>query len=190
MALTNDPTLAERMRRYRSHGITNDPGKMQPRPGDEIWNYQQTDLGYNYRMTDIHAALGASQMTRLDDFVAKRHGIAQRYDESLADLPLRTPWQHPNCFSSYHLYPIRLNLCECGRTQRDIYGKLQAAGIGVNLHYIPVYRQPYYAAMGFEPGYCPEAERYFHEALSIPLYPTLPVTDQEKVIRVLREALA
>jgi UDP-4-amino-4,6-dideoxy-N-acetyl-beta-L-altrosamine transaminase len=190
MALTNDPTFADRMRRYRSHGIINEPGKMQSRPADEIWNYHQTDLGYNYRMTDIQAALGSSQMTRLDDFVAKRHIMAQRYDESLADLPLCTPWQDPDCYSSYHLYPIRLSLRECGIKQRDIYSKLQAAGIGVNLHYIPVYRQPYYEAMGFEPGYCPEAERYFREALTIPLYPTLPATDQEKVIHVLHEALA
>lgn len=190
MALTNDPTLADRMRRYRSHGITNDPGKMQPRPADEIWNYQQTDLGYNYRMTDMQAALGLSQMTRLDGVVAKRHSIARRYDASLADLPLRTPWQHPDCYSSYHLYPIRLDSRETRQTQCEVYGKLHAAGIGANLHYIPVYRQPYYEAMGFQPGYCPEAERYYREALSIPLYPTLPDADQKKVIRVLHEVLA
>lgn len=190
MALTNDPMLADRMRRSRSHGITNDTSKMQPRPADEIWNYQQIDLGYNYRMTDIQAALGLSQMTRLDDFVAKRHSIARRYDESLADLPLRTPWQHADCYSSYHLYPIRLDFSESGQTQRHIYGRLHAAGISVNLHYIPVYRQPYYEAMGFKLGYCPEAERYYREALSIPLYPTLREAGQEKVVRVLHEILA
>ena len=187
MALTNDPVLRDRMCRYRSHGITNDPGKMEPRPVNEIWNYQQTDLGYNYRMTDLQAALGVTQMSRLDDFVTKRRAIARRYDESLADLPLRTPWQHPDSYSSYHLYPIRLDLRETGQTQREIYCKLHAAGIDANLHYIPVYRQPYYEAMGFRPGYCPEAERYFRETLTIPLYPTLPEADQEKVIRTLHE---
>lgn len=190
MALTNESTLADRMRRYRSHGITNDPVNMLARPEDEIWNYQQTDLGYNYRMTDIQAALGLSQLVRLDNLVAKRHDIAQRYDESLAHLPLSTPWQHPDCYSSYHLYPVRLNLPLGDLTQREIYGRLQTAGIGVNLHYIPVYRQPYYEAMGFEPDHCPEAELYFREALSIPLYPTLSEADQDKVIRALHEVLA
>lgn len=189
MALTNDLALADRMRLYRSHGITKVTDRMYLRHDNEIWNYQQTELGYNYRMTDIQAALGMSQMTRIDEFVAKRRAIARRYDEALVDLPLQTPWQNPDCDSSYHLYPIRLDLGRCQKTQREIYGRLLAAGIGVNLHYIPVYRQPYYEALGFKLGYCPEAEKYFCDALTIPLYPTLTEDDQNRILGMIHEVL-
>ncbi|MGP1664728.1 MAG: UDP-4-amino-4,6-dideoxy-N-acetyl-beta-L-altrosamine transaminase, partial [Rhodanobacter sp.] len=137
MALTNDPVLANRMQRHRSHGITSDSEQMLPRPADEIWNYQQIRLGYNYRMTDILAALGLSQMTRLDEFVAKRQSIAQRYDAAFARLSVITPFQHPDTWSSYHLYPIRIRHSECGKTQRQIYDVFLDARIWVNLHYIP-----------------------------------------------------
>ena len=190
MALTNDPLLANRLQRLRSHGITSDPLEMQPRPTDEIWNYQQTRLGYNYRMTDIQAALGVSQMERLQVFVEQRHCIAERYDIELADLPIQLPWQSPDSYSSYHLYPIRVKPDVSGISQRQLYDVLQAAGINVNLHYIPVYRHPFYEAMGFKAGYCPKAEAYFREALSIPMYPTLSYAEQGKVIRTLTEALA
>lgn len=190
MALTNEPRLAKRLRRLRSHGITSDPAEMQPRPADEIWNYQQIRLGYNYRMTDIQAALGVSQMERLQAFVEQRHRIAERYDTELADLPIQLPWQSPCSYSSYHLYPIRVRPDVSGVSQRELYDVLQAAGINVNLHYIPVYRQPYYEAMGFKAGYCPEAEAYFRQALSIPMYPTLSETEQGLVIQVLAEVLA
>ncbi len=189
MALTNNPELADRMLRYRSHGITSDARKMQPRPADEIWNYQQISLGFNYRMTDIQAALGVSQMTRLDEFVNKRQRIAKRYDDALAGLPLQTPWQHPDSYSSYHLYPIRLKLGEDEQTQRQVYDALHAAGILANLHYIPVYRQPYYEAMGFKAGYCPDAEQYHKEAISIPMYPAMSEAQQDEVVSCLREAL-
>jgi UDP-4-amino-4,6-dideoxy-N-acetyl-beta-L-altrosamine transaminase len=189
MALTNAPALADRMLRYRSHGITSDASKMQPRPADEIWNYQQISLGFNYRMTDIQAALGVSQMTRLDGFVEKRQRIAKRYDDALTGLPLQTPWQHPDSYSSYHLYPIRLKLGEDEQTQRQVYDALRAAGILVNLHYIPVYRQPYYEAMGFKTGYCPDAEQYHKEAISIPMYPTMSEAQQDEVVSCLREEL-
>ena len=189
MTLTNDLELAERMQRYRSHGITNNASKMQVRPADEIWNYQQIELGYNYRMTDIQAALGGSQMTRLDEFVAKRHRIAQRYDDALAGLPLRTPWQDSACYSSYHLYPVRIDRRENRQAQRAVYNALQIAGIGVNLHYIPVYRQPYYEAMGFEVGHCPESECYHKEALSLPMYPGLSEAQQDMVARCLRDVI-
>jgi UDP-4-amino-4,6-dideoxy-N-acetyl-beta-L-altrosamine transaminase len=188
MALTKDPVLADRMQRHRSHGITSDRDQMQPRPADEIWNYQQVRLGYNYRMTDIQAALGLSQMTRLDEFVAKRHQIAERYDAAFASLPITTPWQHPDTFSSYHLYPIRVRQVDRGKTQRQVYDAFMAAGIHVNLHYIPVYRQPYYKAMGFTAGYCPEAEQYHKEAISLPMYPGLMESQQDQVIAALKQA--
>jgi UDP-4-amino-4,6-dideoxy-N-acetyl-beta-L-altrosamine transaminase len=188
MALTNDVQLAKRLRLLRSHGITSDAADMHPKTPDEIWNYQQIGLGFNYRMTDILAALGLSQMQRLDEFVAKRHTIAKRYDQMLSSLPLVTPWQHADCYSGFHLYIIRLKLSKINTTHRQVYEAMRAAGILVNLHYIPVYRQPYYANMGFEVGYCPEAEQYYAETISIPIYPGLTEAQQNQVVAVLREA--
>jgi UDP-4-amino-4,6-dideoxy-N-acetyl-beta-L-altrosamine transaminase len=189
MALTNDTALAERMTWFRSHGIKTKSELMHPRPVDEIWNYQQIDLGYNYRMTDIQAALGVSQMSRLDEFVTVRHAIAVRYDELLKDLPVTTPWRFPDGYSGMHLYVIRLKLDEIERTQKDVYESLQKKGIGVNLHYIPVYRQPYYESMGFRVGYCTEAEQYYREAVSIPLYPGLTDELLGRVVKILREVI-
>lgn len=190
MALTNNSELAQRMQILRSHGITPDIKKMQSRPADEIWNYQQIGLGFNYRITEIQAALGASQMSRLDEFVTKRHEIAARYNKALTDIPLQTPWQAPNTYSSYHLYPIRIKRSETKHTQRQVYEQLRSSGILVNLHYIPVYRQPFYEALGFKAGYCPEAERYHKETLSIPMYPTLTNSEQSQVINTLQEVFA
>jgi dTDP-4-amino-4,6-dideoxygalactose transaminase len=136
-------------------------------------------------MTDIQAALGLSQLNRLDAFVDKRHQIARRYDVELAVMPILTPWQHPDSHSSYHLYPIRLKLKDIQITQRQAHDGLSAAGVQPNLHYIPVYRQPYYEALGFTPGYCPEAERYYREAISIAMYPGLTDEQQTKVIETL-----
>lgn len=190
MALTNDATLAQHMRLLRSHGISSSPANMQPRPEHEIWNYQQIGLGFNYRMTDVHAALGLSQMQRLDEFVSRRHAIAQRYDQLLPALPLQTPWQHADSFSAYHLYVIRLKLKETSKTQHQVYDALRAAGILVNLHYIPVYRQPFYEQMGFRAGHCPQAEQYYSEVISIPMYPGLTAELQDSVVAALSEALA
>jgi UDP-4-amino-4,6-dideoxy-N-acetyl-beta-L-altrosamine transaminase len=190
MALTNDPCLAGSMQRYRSHGITSDSSEMKPRPEDEIWNYQQILLGYNYRMTDILAALGLSQLSRLDEFLRLRHEVADYYDRVLTDLPVTIPRQHPDAYSSYHLYPIRVAAKRCGKTQQHMYRGLRAAGILVNLHYIPVYRQPFYEQMGFRIGYCPEAERYYKETISLPMFPTLSRQQQQRVVSVLTELLS
>lgn len=188
MAMTNDVQLAKRMQLLRSHGITSDAADMSPRAQEEIWNYQQIGLGFNYRITDIQAALGLSQMQRLDEFVTERHSIARRYDELLANLPVITPWQHTDSYSSFHLYPIRLKLGEINKAHRQVYEALRAEGILVNLHYIPVYRQPYYEKMGFRKGYCPEAEQYYSEVISIPMYPALKETQQDQVVAAIREA--
>lgn len=188
MAVTGHPELAERMMRYRSHGITNNRDLMWPKPNGQIWNYQQVDLGFNYRMTDIHAALGVSQMARLDDFIKRRRGIAAAYDRAFADLPMLRPWQHPNTRSSYHLYPIRVRAP--GKTQRDVYDALNNSGVAANLHYIPVYLQPYYMVMGYGEGYCPEAEAYYKEAISLPMYASLSEAQQAYVISAVRAALA
>lgn len=173
MALSNSEELANRMRRLRSHGITSDKALMHARPENEIWNYQQLELGFNYRMTDIHAALGLSQMSRIDEFVARRHDIAKQYDIELSSLPIITPLQSPKNYSSYHLYPVRIIESQVKKTQLQIYQSLLESGIGVNLHYIPVHRQPYYESMGFKEGDFPIAEQLHREVISLPMYPML-----------------
>jgi UDP-4-amino-4,6-dideoxy-N-acetyl-beta-L-altrosamine transaminase len=188
MAMTNDEQLAKRMHLLRSHGITRDVNDMTHTP-DGPWYYQQIDLGYNYRMTDLQAALGLSQMQRLDEFVTKRHAIAKRYDQLLADLPVHKPWQHEDSYSGLHLYVIRLKLDEIGKTHRQVFESLRKLDIGVNLHYIPVYLQPYYEKLGFKVGYCLEAEQYYAEAISLPLYPGLTEAQQELVVTALYKAI-
>lgn len=189
MALTNDAELARKMELLRSHGITRDPVRMTHTP-DGPWYYQQIDLGFNYRMTELQAALGVSQTDRLDNYVARRHELAARYDELLHQLPLTLPWQHPDSYSSFHLYVIRLKLDNINRSHRQVFESLREQGIGVNLHYIPVHTQPHYQRMGFSKGDFPEAERYYAEALSLPMYPTLSEADHQQVVRALDKALA
>lgn len=189
MAMTNDPRLARRMEMLRTHGITRDAADMTNEP-DGPWYYQQTALGFNYRMTDVQAALGLSQINRLDDFISRRHAIAARYDSVLADLPVVVPWQHPDGYSGLHLYVVRLKLGEIRRTHREVFQAMRDAGIGVNLHYIPVPRQPYYERMGFRRTDFPEAERYYAEAISLPMYPTLTDRQQDTVVTALRKACA
>jgi UDP-4-amino-4,6-dideoxy-N-acetyl-beta-L-altrosamine transaminase len=189
MLLTEDDALAERLALLRSHGITRDAARMtHPPHGD--WYYQQVELGYNYRMTDIQAALGLSQLQRLDEYLARRHALADRYDHLLADLPLTLPWQHPDGWSGLHLYVIRLQLERIARSHREVFDALREQGIGVNLHYIPVHTQPYYRAFGFADGDFPESERYYAEAISLPMFPALSDADQDRVVAGLRKALA
>ena len=189
MAITNSPTLARSMQLLRSHGITRDEQEM-THASDGPWYYQQIALGLNYRMTDIQAALGLSQMSRLDSFVAKRHEIANRYNELLKDLPLTLPYQHTDSFSALHLYVIRLQLEKINKTHKQVFESLRAAGIGVNLHYMPVYQQPYYRQFGYSVSDFPESEKYYAEAISLPIYPALLVSEQEKVIQILTETIA
>lgn len=189
MALTNDDGLADRMGLLRSHGITRDPVRM-THEADGPWYYQQIELGYNYRMTELQAALGLSQMLRLDDYVARRHTLARRYDQLLTDLPATSvPWQHPEAYSGLHLYVVRLSLAQGGRTHRQVFDALRELGIGVNLHYIPVHTQPYYQRMGFKPGDFLEAERYYAEAISLPMYPTMSEAQQDEVVAALKRAI-
>jgi UDP-4-amino-4,6-dideoxy-N-acetyl-beta-L-altrosamine transaminase len=187
MALTNDGALAEKMALLRSHGITREPTQMMREP-DGGWYYEQIALGYNYRMTDIQAALGLTQLCRVDAYVARRHVLAERYDRLLAALPLLTPWQHPDSYSGRHLYVVRLKLGG-GKTHRQIFAELREAGVGVNLHYIPVYRQPYYENLGFISGLCPEAEKYYQEAITLPLFPAMSEDQQDQVVAILTRVL-
>ncbi|MCA6061890.1 UDP-4-amino-4,6-dideoxy-N-acetyl-beta-L-altrosamine transaminase [Thalassolituus sp. ST750PaO-4] len=187
-ALTNSSVLAEKLMLLRSHGITRDPAQMTREP-DGPWYYQQIALGFNYRMTELQAALGVSQMQRLNQFVARRHELANRYNELLADLPLTTPWQNPDGYSGLHLYVIRLQLENINKTHRQIFEALREQGIGVNLHYIPVHLQPFYQAMGFCNGDFPQAERYYQEAISLPMYHTLTEEQQDSVVQAVTDAL-
>ena len=189
MALTNDKDVANKIYRLRTHGITSDKIKMEERPKDEIWNYQQIDLGFNYRMNDIQAALGLSQMKRLDKYVKRRQEIAKHYDNALKKLPLVIPWQSPSNYSSYHLYTILIKKNLTQKTQRQVYDELIKKNIGINLHYIPVHRQPYYENLGFKKNNFPQAENFHREVLSIPIHPSLKEEQQSDVIDTLKGIL-
>lgn len=188
MALTNDDELATKMGLLRSHGITRDPAQM-THEADGPWYYQQIDLGFNYRMTELQAALGVTQMERLDQYVARRHQLARRYDDLLAGLPVTAPWQHADSYSGLHLYVIRLHLDQIQKTHRQVFEALRELGIGVNLHYIPVHTQPYYERMGFKPDDFPQSQTYYQEAISIPMFQTMTDEQQDEVIAALRQAV-
>ncbi len=188
MATTNDKSIANKMRLFRSHGITRDPLEMQHEP-DGPWYYEQVELGFNYRITDLQAALGLSQMQRLDNFVKQRQSIAKKYDELLSVLPVLLPFQLESSRSAFHLYVIRLKAKEKSKTHKEIFEKIRQLGIGVNLHYMPVYNQPYYQKIGFKLNYCIEADSYYKEAISLPIYPALSDMKQIQVVNALKESL-
>jgi len=188
MAMTNDAALAGLMERLRSHGITREPALLTREP-DGPWYYEQIELGFNYRLTDIHAALGLSQMGRLEEFVRRRNEIAARYDELFVGLPLRPLGRQQDAYSAYHLYVVRLDLPRLSRSHRDVFVALRERGIGVNIHYIPIYRQPDYARFGINAQDFPEAERYYGETISLPLYADLTEDLQDQVVAAVREVL-
>ncbi|MBK5931282.1 UDP-4-amino-4,6-dideoxy-N-acetyl-beta-L-altrosamine transaminase [Halochromatium salexigens] len=193
LATTNDPELAERMTRLRSHGITRDPARMQTDPDSpalsppaEPWYYQQIELGYNYRMTDIQAALGLSQLQRLDDYIARRHALAERYDRLLVDLPVRLPYRDPRHRSALHLYPIQV---ADHTTRAKTFQALRDADIGVNVHYIPVHTQPDFQRLGFKAGDCPVSEVYYERTISLPLYPAMTEAQQDGIVAALQRII-
>jgi len=188
MAVTQQAHLAEKMQRLRSHGITRDAGQMTTTP-DGPWFYQQIDLGFNYRLTDLQAALGLSQLTRLADFVEKRHTVFQRYQSLLKNSPVTFQLQPEACYSSLHLLVVRLQSNRLSTTRRQVFEGLRQAEIGVNVHYIPVHLQPYFQKMGFKPGDFPQAEAYYQEAITLPLFPELTEEQVRFVVDYLNEVL-
>ena len=185
---TNSDVLYSRLVQLRSHGITRDENAMRSRP-DGPWYYEQLDLGWNYRMTDIQACLGQSQLAKVEHFVSRRTELADRYRQALQDLPLTLPWQHQDTKSAWHLYVVRLHTKAIRSTRREVFDYLRAKGIGVNVHFIPIHTQPYYCQQGFRVGQFPEAERYYTEAISLPMFPKLTNQQQDRVVDTLRMAL-
>jgi UDP-4-amino-4,6-dideoxy-N-acetyl-beta-L-altrosamine transaminase len=188
IVVTNSDDLADRLRKARSHGMTREPDEMHE-PSHGPWYYEMVSLGYNYRLTDIQAVLGLSQLKRLDDFLARRRELAARYDQLLADLPLQLPTRQAGAESAWHLYVVRIRREVVSKPYEVIFDALRAAGVGVNMHYIPVHLQPYYRQFGFQAGDFPEAERYYGEALTLPMYADLSDAQQDNIVAALRAVL-
>lgn len=188
IALTNNRALKNKMDILRSHGITRNHDEM-TKVSEGPWYYEQISLGFNYRMTDLQAALGISQMVRLDEYVSRRQYLAARYNSMLNDVPILTPYQNPESYSSFHLYVVRLKLDEIRKNRREIFDELLQKRVGVNVHYIPVHLQPYYQRMGFGVGDYPEAEKYYKEAISIPIFQTLTDSQQDMIVNTLRSVV-
>lgn len=186
MVLTNRRELYEKLVRLRNHGITRDPAQMKG-ASHGPWYYQQIELGFNYRMTDLQAALGTSQLNQINAFVQRRRALARRYNDALKELPLTLPWQNPDTASAWHLYVIRLQLDRLHKTHEQVFTELRNAGIQVNIHYIPVHTQPYYLELGFKWGNFPEAEKHYQEAISLPLYYGFSDHQQNYVIEAIRK---
>jgi UDP-4-amino-4,6-dideoxy-N-acetyl-beta-L-altrosamine transaminase len=188
LATTNNEKLSERMKLFRSHGVTRD-SKLMTKKSKGDWYYQQIELGFNYRMTELQAALGISQMRRLDEFVDVRHQHQKRYDELLKGLPIATPYQDLDNYSALHLYPIQIQRDKVKNTRKEIFEALRAAGVGVNVHYIPVHTQPYYKNIGFGKGDYPNAESYYENAISIPMFYAITKGQQDEVCDLLKKVL-
>lgn len=188
IAVTNDPELAQHMTRLRSHGITRDPSHMQRAP-EGPWCYDQLELGFNYRMTDIQAALGVSQLKRLNTAIEQRQAIAERYNQLLKELPIQRPTILPGNYSAFHLYVIRLDPMQTPHSRNDVFKILREHGVGVNVHYTPIHLQPYYRVSGFATGNFPESERHGEQAITLPLYPQLEIEQQNRIAQILAEAL-
>jgi len=188
LATTNDKELLELMQLYRSHGITRDQGLM-TKEAEGGWYYQQIDLGFNYRMSELQAALGITQIKRLDKFVAIRHQYQERYDKLLNNFPLIIPYQSPDSYSALHLYPIQIDLESVSKNRRQIFNELRESGIGVNVHYIPVYTHPYYQQLGFKEGVFPNTDSYYSRAISLPLFHAMTINQQDDVCEALKSIL-
>lgn len=188
MILTNRADLQQRLARLRSHGITRDPSAMEG-PSEGPWYYQQVELGFNYRITDLQAALGESQLKRLDAFTARRNALADRYASLLGGLPVSAQARRTGAYSSYHLYVIRIDSARAKKSKREVFEAMREGGVGVNLHYIPVHTQPHYRRLGFRAGDFPRSEEYYREAMSLPLYFDLSDAEQDKVVKTLARAL-
>jgi UDP-4-amino-4,6-dideoxy-N-acetyl-beta-L-altrosamine transaminase len=188
LATTNDKELLTRMQLYRSHGVTRDP-ELMTKDIEGSWYYQQVDLGFNYRMTDLQAALGISQMVRLDEFVSTRHKVRERYDLLLNGSRMIKPYQDKNSYSALHLYPIQIHFDDVGKSRLQVFNELRLNNIGVNVHYIPVHTQPFFCQFGFRLGDFPNTEAYYNKAISIPIHSDMSVNQQDLVINTLNKII-
>jgi dTDP-4-amino-4,6-dideoxygalactose transaminase len=185
---THDAQLAKQLRLLRSHGMTRETADLQETP-EGPWVYEQQTLGYNYRLTDLQAALGRSQLDRLEQMHAARVGLAERYDRLLAQAPLRLPPRQADRVSAWHLYAVEVDTIRCQATRADVFAAMRSRGVGVNVHYIPIHTQPYYRHLGFARGDFPLAEQYYASAISIPLFPAMTTSQQDAVVAALTQAL-